>query len=145
MQYFPRRGKTFGSMCAALLLLLAPVASADVAPPNIGGCSSKKAGDTCKTDRNVGGVCTTSRCSKLDYSQGIPPSSINYDCLLCQEGAAEPPVKTTPVETAPVTTEKVKSSTKCTYTGLGPAHGGTGVILTSLLLLGLIGRLRQHA
>ena len=62
-------------------------ARADVAPPNLGGCQDKKAGDACKTDDGKDGYCKTSTCSRNDYSQGTPPRSVDYECLLCTEGA----------------------------------------------------------
>jgi hypothetical protein len=73
-----------------LLLLavlgLASAALADVPPPDVSDCQSKAAGDGCKTDGNQAGACQKQTCSRLDYSDGSPPSSVQYDCLKCVAG-----------------------------------------------------------
>lgn len=62
-------------------------ARADVPPPNSSGCMTKAAGDACEKDDKSAGSCVTQTCSKLDYSMGTPPKSVDYECLLCS-GAA---------------------------------------------------------
>jgi len=74
-------------MLRLLLLTLALFASsarADVPPPNTTGCSTKKAGDACDTDDSKKGACKEATCSRLDYSQGTPPRSIEVPCLKCE-------------------------------------------------------------
>lgn len=71
-----------------LLLLLAAPASADVPPANTTGCSSRKAGDACETDDKKSGTCRDSTCSRLDYSQGTPPKSVEAACLKCEPKAS---------------------------------------------------------
>jgi hypothetical protein len=76
-----------------LLLLLAVMgfataALADVPPPDVSDCQSKAAGDACKTDGSQSGACQKQTCSRLDYSDGSPPSTVQYDCLKCVAGAA---------------------------------------------------------
>jgi hypothetical protein len=67
-------------------LTFASAARADLAPPNSSQCQTKKAGDACTTDDSKSGSCVASKCSKLDYSDGTPPSTVQYDCLLCVAG-----------------------------------------------------------
>lgn len=67
-------------------------ALADVAPAEQGPCDSKTAGDACTTATgNAAGVCTTTTCSKLDYSHGSPPvGTIDYSCVLCVASTSQP-------------------------------------------------------
>lgn len=69
------------SLAAALV---APLARADVPPPNSSQCGTKKAGEACTTDDGKSGACKVSTCSRLDYSQ-TPPGSASYECTLCDE------------------------------------------------------------
>jgi hypothetical protein len=64
-------------------LSLPSLARADVPPPNLAGCDMKKAGDACVKDDDSDGTCVQQKCSKLDYSNGTPPTSVEYDCILC--------------------------------------------------------------
>lgn len=66
-----------------LTLALAATSFADVPPANTIGCNGKKAGDACQTDDKKSGGCKSSTCSRLDYSQGTPPKSVEYACLTC--------------------------------------------------------------
>ncbi|HZF52662.1 MAG TPA: hypothetical protein VE093_28600 [Polyangiaceae bacterium] len=68
------------------------LARADVPPPNFEGCDMKKAGDACVKDDESDGTCVQQKCSKLDYSNGTPPTSVEYDCTLC----SGPPATTPP-------------------------------------------------
>jgi hypothetical protein len=70
-----------------VLLLLAVPAFADVPPANTIGCSNKKAGEACETDDKKSGACRDSTCSRLDYSQGTPPKSVQAPCLKCEPKA----------------------------------------------------------
>lgn len=69
------------------LVALLTLAHADVPPADTEGCSGKAAGDACRTDAGEDGGCVTSTCSRLDYSNGTPPSSVQYECLLCDPSA----------------------------------------------------------
>lgn len=102
-----------------LLTLLAAPALADVPPADTAGCGGRKEGEACKTDSGQAGSCVTSTCSRLDYSNGIPPSSKSYECMKCvssNEAAAPPPVAadapttTKPAAPAPAPKEEKKSS-----------------------------------
>ncbi|MBK9261765.1 MAG: hypothetical protein IPM54_18435 [Polyangiaceae bacterium] len=64
------------------------VAFADVPPPDTYGCNMKAAGDACEKDDGSAGTCVTSTCTKLDYSDGSPPGTIEYDCLICTTSAS---------------------------------------------------------
>ena len=70
------------SLLALPLLLLAAPAFADAIPMDRAVCDGKAAGDRCQVGEESG-VCATSTCSRLDYSQGIPPRSVEYECLVC--------------------------------------------------------------
>ena len=62
-------------------------AFADIPPDDSAGCMSKAAGDACQKDDMSNGTCTSSTCTKLDYSMGTPPTSVEYACLLCKSGS----------------------------------------------------------
>lgn len=66
----------------ATLAFSAP-ARADVPPPNFEGCMGKVAGDACQKDDMSAGSCESQTCTKLDYSMGTPPKSVDYPCVLC--------------------------------------------------------------
>lgn len=72
-------------------------ARADVLPPGGDPCANAVAGGTCSQASGDPGTCVAGKCSKLDYSQGSPPRSIETDCLRCEPtGAATPTATTTP-------------------------------------------------
>lgn len=73
-----------------LLALLSLTALADVPPANSIGCREKSAGAACKTDDGSDGVCVTATCSRNDYSEGVPPKTVTYDCLRCDTAPAPP-------------------------------------------------------
>jgi len=101
-------------------LTLASTARADVPPPNMDGCRGKQAGAKCTTDSQGDGTCKQERCSRLDYSNGIPPGSVEYDCLLCaasEPGAATPPAAEP--DAAPVPEAKGSSCTTVPGASLG--------------------------
>lgn len=72
-------------LLCAFALAFASLAMADVPAPN-NDCASKRAGDACTTDAKAAGACQSSTCSKLDYSDGSPPSTIQVPCLVCAAG-----------------------------------------------------------
>ena len=82
-----------------LLTLLALPALADVPPSDTAGCGGKQESDACETDAKTAGSCVKSTCSKNDYSQGVPPKSVTYECLKCVSSAAAPAPAPAPVET----------------------------------------------
>lgn len=98
-------------MFAFCFSLLVSSAFADIPPSDLEGCEGRAAGASCKTDAGKSGACVDTTCSKLDYSNGTPPSSVNYDCRLCDASAkpAEEP-------------------------GCNVVSGGTGLVVMSVLL-----------
>lgn len=70
---------------------------ADVIPPEVTACEKKAVGDTCAADSKTG-TCQQSKCAKLDYSDGTPPTSKEYDCVKCVTGTPQEPA---PSEAAP--------------------------------------------
>jgi hypothetical protein len=76
-----------------VVVLLAGVAWADIAPSDVSGCNGKSAGDSCKRDDGSAGSCAKSTCSRNDYSNGPPPTQVSYECLLCGAAASPPPEK----------------------------------------------------
>lgn len=76
-------------LCATLLL--ASTTWADIPPPDTSSCRDKQAGAACQTDEGKAGTCEASKCSRLDYSNGTPPSSVEYECLRCAATTAQAP------------------------------------------------------
>ncbi len=109
----------------ALALTLPSSARADEAPPleNI-VCGSNKAGEACEV-QGVAGTCVADTCSRLDYSQGVPPRSVLRDCMRCQVGA--PPAPPPPAIVAPAPAAPAASTSGC--------HVASGTSLAPLLLL----------
>jgi hypothetical protein len=66
------------AIALASSFLSSRVALADLAPPP-DPCDGKAKGDPCDS-----GVCVAETCSKLDYSKGTPPSSMEYECIKCR-------------------------------------------------------------
>ncbi len=87
----------FFFVCA---LSLSAVASADIIAGPEAECRDKKVRDPCRAE-NGSGVCTASKCSRNDYSGGVPPKQKVVDCLKCVEaktdaGVAAPKKKAKP-------------------------------------------------
>ncbi|PZR18355.1 MAG: hypothetical protein DI536_00265 [Archangium gephyra] len=76
-----------------VLCLACGAAWADVPPADVSGCSGKSAGEACKRDDGSDGTCASSKCGKLDYSEGVPPKAVEYDCMKCELKAAAPAPK----------------------------------------------------
>jgi len=88
LEVAPLDGLASKSMHPQRLLLLAalflsPLAWADIAPPPRESCEDARAGARCLTGSGSGGTCQWRKCSRLDYSNGVPPVSVEYDCLQC--------------------------------------------------------------
>lgn len=71
----------------ATLFTASAAALADAIPPDVAACDAKKANDACMT-MTSSGTCVASKCTKLDYSDGSPPSTVTYDCLKCTPGGS---------------------------------------------------------
>lgn len=118
------------AIALASSLMVPRAAHADIAqPPD--PCDGKAKGDPCD-----GGVCVTEKCSKLDYSKGVPPSSVEYDCVKCRAKPADAPAPAagdpaTPA--APVTPAPTPKASGCSLAGDG---GGLSLALLVLLAAG---------
>lgn len=121
----------------ALALTLPSSARADEAPPleNI-VCSSNKVGEACEV-HGVAGTCVADTCSRLDYSQGVPPRSVLRDCMRCQVGA--PPAPPPPAIVAPAPAAPAASTSGCNI-----ASGTSLAPLLLLLFAPLLGRRRAR-
>lgn len=78
-----RQTRAMKKMFLVAVFAVASSAWADVPPPNSSGCNGQQASSSCKTDDGRSGVCQSDTCSRLDYSHGTPPTSVEYDCLRC--------------------------------------------------------------
>lgn len=72
---------------AVVVALASLSAWADVAPPDLSGCNGKQPGDSCTRDDGSTATCAKATCSRNDYSNGPPPTSVDYECVTCT-GAA---------------------------------------------------------
>lgn len=123
------------AIALASSFLSSRVALADIPqPPD--PCDGKAKGDPCDS-----GVCVAETCSKLDYSKGTPPSSLEYECIKCRAKPAEEakPATVTPTAT-PATPAPTPASTPAPAAksgGCAIAGDGGGLSLALLLLLGV--------
>ncbi len=74
-----------------LLVALASTAHADVIISSEADCAGKAAGAECAswTIGKGKGVCQPAKCSRKDYSQGIPPKTKYVDCLKCEPAPSD--------------------------------------------------------
>ena len=115
------------------LALVPARASADVPPPpSIASCQGAAAGAACELDAGGAGQCAPARCSKLDYSQGTPPRSVEYDCQRCA----------TAVEAKPADTNAAPPAAAAKGCAVDPTGGMLGVLIA---LAGVRRRRRAHA
>jgi len=84
--------------CLLGLLAMPRLASADIISDDQAACDGKKAGDAC-TLRGDAAVCVAKTCGKLDYSNGVPPESIQVPCTVCEVGGEAAPAPTPDPET----------------------------------------------
>ena len=78
-------------MRVLVCVLVASAAWADVPPSDSSGCRDKTEGASCARDDGTPGSCGKATCSKNDYSNGVPPKSVTYDCLKCGSVVAAAP------------------------------------------------------
>ncbi len=69
---------------------IAGTARADVVSDKEVQCRGAAEGDACKVD-GIAGLCKPSTCSRLDYSGGSPPGTVEFDCMECTPGASPAP------------------------------------------------------
>jgi len=112
----------------ATLSLVSP-ARADVPPPNLKGCEMKKAADACMNDEDKPGTCVSQTCTKLDYSMGTPPTSVDYDCILCSGPA--------PTSESSGGSDTDAESTGCSFgaPGAAPSSMSAAAAIAAALLL----------
>ncbi|MCG3172709.1 MAG: hypothetical protein GMKNLPBB_00864 [Myxococcota bacterium] len=79
-----RKSRRWTGMAMAALLLIPAPAFADAINPDESACQGKKAGDSCEGGKS----CASATCSRLDYSDGSPPTTKEYACLLCKDPAS---------------------------------------------------------
>lgn len=132
------------SLLVGLMLSLAPaLARADVISPAVAECQSKTAGAAC-SDAGNPGQCAVSRCSKLDYSQGVPPRSVEYDCLECKPAPTPADVAPAPEPAQPKAADSKAgppvSESRC---AVDPATGSLGLLVG--VFAALRGRRRRVA
>lgn len=73
-------------VAACVALTFAATARADLPPPEANVvCEGKKIGEACELDGQAG-ACVQDTCSRNDYSDGVPPKSVSYDCPRCAVG-----------------------------------------------------------
>lgn len=156
-------------------LVASPVALA-APPPSVGGpsvgpqeeaCKGRAVGAACTLPNQQLGICATSTCNRLDYSQGSPPKSVQAECLVCQEGEAGAANGPSPGEPPMVgsggppngsggadsnaadgagSTEPPTTSSRCSVGDRGAADGRLGLAVLGLLGLGLgLGRRARRA
>lgn len=90
--------QTAGLMKRLLFVALFSLSSAafsDLIVDSEATCRDKKAGDACRASL-AAGVCTASKCSRNDYSEGIPPKQKVVDCLKCVEATTDAGVSKQP-------------------------------------------------
>jgi hypothetical protein len=129
--------------------LLPRAARADLMPMDLAACASKAAGDACEDGGTVG-TCQPDKCSRLDYSNGTPPSLLEYDCIKCVPGAA--PATTPPAEPTPSPTANAPATTPPAEPAPAPKAGGCtiagdrgGLAVLLLLAIGLRRRAARSA
>lgn len=96
-----------------IVVMLASSAWADIPPSDSLGCRDKIAGVACQRDDGSEGTCGNATCSRRDYSNGPPGTSVKYDCLKClaavQMVAPPPPTPMPMPAPAPAAPEKKSS------------------------------------
>ncbi|XXF77430.1 hypothetical protein P2318_30915 [Myxococcaceae bacterium GXIMD 01537] len=92
------------------VLSFASTAGADIPPPNTSACTQKEAGSACETEDGKSGTCQTSKCSRNDYSNGVPPTVREYECLQCVAGEGTPSSPSTTATASPTSPEKKSGS-----------------------------------
>ncbi|MCB9642617.1 MAG: hypothetical protein H6728_06035 [Myxococcales bacterium] len=134
-------------MVLSLWLWGVQTAQADVVPPEVGVCEQKAVGDACEWS-GVKGTCQSAKCTKLDYSDGSPPQSVEYDCVKCTSGgapsespAAESPAAESPAKESTPADGSAQENTPPKTGGCNqfqwPGSGGSSALLACFFLLGL--------
>lgn len=137
-----------------LLALIFPLtlpasARADEAPPLADiVCGSNRAGEACEVN-GAAGTCVADTCTRLDYSQGVPPREVQRECMRCQVVAppapAAAPGAAAPVPAAPAPAAPAPAAPAATASsGCRVAPGTTVAPFLLLLFAPLLRRRRAH-
>lgn len=127
------------ALTLASIVFASSTASADLIDPSEDACAGKKQGQACDAD-GVGGEghCAASTCSRNDYSEGTPPKSVDYDCVVCKPGAA-PEAKSDSKPVASSEGDKPKNKSGC---AVGPNPVSLASLAAGLLVIGFVTRRR---
>lgn len=124
-------------------IFLSSLARADIAPPYPEPCAGEQAGASCLTDSGSDGTCQWRKCSRLDYSNGVPPVSVEYDCLQCIAVAplAMPSTRASAAESRSTTAPAPVPATK----GLGWTVMTWASLALAVLMAGWLSRRRSQS
>lgn len=124
-----------GSLILGASLGAPPCVRADLVPPGLAECVGKAKGAACD-----GGICRARTCNRLDYEHPDAdrdggPSSVSYDCTLCEAGSADAGA-VGPDTSVPVP-EADSGCGSCSSTGAGSDFGARAGALAFALCTGL--------
>ena len=136
--------KTFAISASLFAIGVSHGARADAIPPEQDACTGKAAGNACE-DGGKSGTCVNATCTRLDYSRGTPPRSIEVPCVTCDTSAARPvsdPVVEPVVDaTTPDTTQVGAEATPTTGTQAGGSGCAGGKLAGGLGFAGVLAAL----
>ncbi len=136
--------KTFAMGASLVAIGASQGARADAIPPEQDACTGKTAGANCQ-DGDKSGTCVDATCTRLDYSRGTPPRSVEYACVKCDTSAArpvsDPIVEPVADATAPDATEVGAEATPTTGTQAGGSGCAGGELAGALGLAGVLAAL----
>jgi hypothetical protein len=120
---------------------------ADVISDEEAVCRDKSEGSLCRA-LGKAGRCTKSTCSRNDYSDGVPPKTVQSECVVClsrDERADEPQANTVePTKTAGDSKNTEVPTTKgCGNARIGEPSTALGSSVLGIVLLGLALRRRR--
>jgi MYXO-CTERM domain-containing protein len=123
---------------ALAMLVAAPLAHADVAPPNTADCQTKQLGAACKLDDGSMGLCAAMTCNRPLPDGGTQSNP----CNVCQHGADGGTVDGGTTTTTTTTT----SSSNCSVASrAGSAGSALALFGLALGAAALLGRRRRHS
>jgi hypothetical protein len=144
-------------VAACVALTFAATARADLPPPEANVvCEGRKIGQACELDGQAG-ACVQDSCSRNDYSDGVPPKTVTYDCPRCAVGetpsevdapAPEPAPEPEPIATPqPIAGPEPAADEPSVKASDSANKGGCAIAPTSAggaLLVALVGLLRRR-
>ena len=130
-----RRADRFLALASFVGVLVPAVpAAADVISDEEAECREKTAGDRCRV-RGAIGRCAPSSCTRNDYSDGVPPTQKQMECLMCEPGA-------TKADTTEPTPAAGGTKAGCGGARIGDPSLAIGSSVLGIALLGLALRRR---